>query len=78
MNEYIIGKNNITAIVNCRREHMLLKGIVHPKNENVLTLRSLGLFLHQIWRNVSLHQCLSNGCSAVNGCRQNESLIKTS
>ncbi len=22
--------------------------------------------------------CLSNGCSAVNGCRQNESLIKTS
>ncbi len=27
---------------------------------------------------LSLHQCLSNGCSAVNGCRQNESLIKTS
>ncbi len=26
-----------------------------------------------IWRNVALHQCLSNGCSAVNGCRQNES-----
>ncbi len=25
-----------------------------------------------------MHQCLSNGCSAVNGCRQNESLIKTS
>uniref|UniRef100_A0A8C1L909 Protein tyrosine kinase 7 (inactive) n=1 Tax=Cyprinus carpio TaxID=7962 RepID=A0A8C1L909_CYPCA len=23
--------------------------------------------------NVALHQCLSNGCSAVNGCRQNES-----
>ncbi len=22
--------------------------------------------------------CLSNGCSAVNGCRQSESLIKTS
>ncbi len=38
----------------------------------------MSLFLHQIWRNVSLHQCLSNGCSAVNGCRQNESLIKTS
>ncbi len=30
----------------------------------------MSLFLHQIWRNVSLHQCLSNGCSAVNGCRQ--------
>ncbi len=25
-----------------------------------------------------LEKCLSNGCSAVNGCRQNESLIKTS
>ncbi len=37
----------------------------------------MSLFHHQIWRNVSLHHCLSNGCSAVNGCRQNESLIKT-
>ncbi len=27
-------------------------------------------------RFVSLHRCLSKGCSAVNGCRQNESLIK--
>ncbi len=36
------------------------------------------LFLHQIWRNIALHHLPSNGCSAVNGCRQNESLIKTS
>ncbi len=34
----------------------------------------MSLSLHQIWRNVALHHCLSNGCSAVNGCRQNESL----
>ncbi len=27
---------------------------------------------HPIWRNVALHHLLSNGCSAVNGCRQNE------
>ncbi len=27
----------------------------------------------QIWRNVSLHHLLTNGSSAVNGCRQNES-----
>ncbi len=27
---------------------------------------------HQILRNVALYQCLSNGCSTVNGCRQNE------
>ncbi len=33
----------------------------------------MSLFLHQTWRNVAFHQCLSNGCSAVNGCRQNGS-----
>ncbi len=45
--------------------------------ENVFTLRTakirMSLFLHQICRNVSLHQLLTNGCSAVNGCRQIES-----
>ncbi len=30
--------------------------------------------LEQIWRNVALHHLLTNGSSAVNGCRQNESL----
>uniref|UniRef100_A0A671Q1A8 Reelin domain-containing protein n=1 Tax=Sinocyclocheilus anshuiensis TaxID=1608454 RepID=A0A671Q1A8_9TELE len=30
------------------------------------------LFLHQIWRNL-LSNLLSNGSSAVNGCRQNKS-----
>ncbi len=32
----------------------------------------------QIWRNLALHHLLTNGSSAVNGCRQNESskLIK--
>ncbi len=29
--------------------------------------------LKQIWRNVALQQLLTNGSSAVNGCRQNES-----
>ncbi len=33
----------------------------------------MSLFLYQIWRNVALHHLFSNGCSAVNGCRQNES-----
>ncbi len=27
----------------------------------------------QIWRNLALHHLLTNGSSAVNGCRQNES-----
>ncbi len=29
--------------------------------------------LEQVWRNVALHHLLISGCSAVNGCRQNES-----
>ncbi len=45
--------------------------------ENVFTIRPyevrMSLFLHQVWRDVALHQCLSNKCSVVNGCRQNES-----
>ncbi len=43
----------------------------------LLTLRpskmQMNLFLHQIWRNVALNHLLTNGSSAVNGCRQNES-----
>ncbi len=31
----------------------------------------------QIWRTVALHHLLTNVSYAVNGCRQNESLIKT-
>ncbi len=45
--------------------------------ENVLTLRPFKmykiLFLYQIWRNLALHDLLTNGSTAVNGCRQNES-----
>ncbi len=51
---------------------------VDPKIKMCLSKISMSVFLHQVCRSVSLHQCLSNGCSAVNGCRQNESLIKTS
>ncbi len=29
--------------------------------------------LEQIWSNVALNNLLTNGSSAVNGCRQNES-----
>ncbi len=29
--------------------------------------------LEQVWRNAALHHLLTSGCSAVNGCRQNES-----
>ncbi len=52
--------------------------MIHPKIKLAVNVLTLSLFLHQIWRNVASHQCLINGCSAVNGCRQNESLIKTS
>ncbi len=62
---------------------------VHPKSKNVLIIyppssyprcRWACFFTEHIWRNVALHNLPSNGFSAVNGCRQNESkqLIKTS
>ncbi len=68
------------------RLHMMFlflkENFTQSKNENLLKMSSpsgySSLFLHQIWRNVALHHLLSNGCSAVNGCHQNESLIKTS
>ncbi len=44
-----------------------IKGIVHP---NYFGFASS---LEQIWRNVAFHHLLTNGSSAVNGCRQNES-----
>ncbi len=57
-----------------------LKGIVHLKMKHLWT------FCHpraiqdefvssseQIWRNLAFHHLLTNGSSAVNGCRQNES-----
>ncbi len=31
----------------------------------------------QSWRKLSLHNLLTNGSSAVNGCRQNESFAET-
>ncbi len=44
------------------------------KNENFLEMYLDEAFSssQQIWRNLALHHLLSNGSSAVNGCRQNE------
>ncbi len=62
-------------------EHYMLKKC-HPKNLNLLkmystlALQDVCMFvcsLEEIWRNVALHHLLTNGSSAVNGCRQNES-----
>ncbi len=57
----------------------MLKWIVQP----VYSIQDADEFVsssEQIWRNVALHHLLTNGSSALNGCRQNESkqLIKTS
>ncbi len=49
------------------------KGIAHPKNVFAEKRPQVIPDVDEVWRNVSLPQCLSNGCSAVNGCRQNES-----
>ncbi len=58
-----------------------VKGIVHQKgtfSEHLLTqaIQDVDEFVsscEQIWRNVALHQLLTYGSSAVNGCRQTES-----
>ncbi len=62
-----------------------LKGIVHPKSKfaHPQAIQDVDEFIsssEQIWRNLALHHLPTNGSSAVNGCRQNESkqLIKTS
>ncbi len=64
------------------RGEFILKGIVHPKMNicwqctHPQAIQDEDEFVsswEQIWRNVALHHLLTNGSSAVNGCRQNES-----
>ncbi len=51
-----------------------LKGMVHPKNETHLqAIQDVNKFVsssEEIWGNSVLHHLLTNGSSAVNGCRQ--------
>ncbi len=65
------------------------KGVVHSTMKMCLKcthpkacqqVHNFIFLLEQIWRNLALHHLLTNGCFAVNGCRQNESpqLKKTS
>ncbi len=57
-------------------------GIVHPKMKicwnftHPPVIQDIDEFVsssEQIWRNVAFYHLLTNGSSAVNGCRQNES-----
>ncbi len=50
-----------------------LKGIVHPKWRWTPSFAILDKFVssEQIWRHLAFHHLLTNGSSAVNGCRQN-------
>ncbi len=43
----------------------------HP--QAIQDVDEFGSLLELIWRNVALDHLLTNGLSAVNGCRQNES-----
>ncbi len=63
---------------------IVIRGIFKssPKNEYLLNsthfqaIQDVDEFVsssEQIWRNLALHHLLTNGSSAVNGCRQNES-----
>ncbi len=69
-------------------QEQLLKGLIHPKMiicckctpQAVQDVNEFICLPEQIWRNSALHH-LTNGSSAVNGCRQNDEfkqLIKTS
>ncbi len=50
-----------------------------PKNFNLQKMYSIQAiqdvdeFVLDIWKSLELHHLLTNGSSAVNGCRQNES-----
>ncbi len=55
----------------------LLKVIIHPKMKIYpQVIQDVDEFVsssEQIWINLAFHHLLTNGSSAVNGCRQNES-----
>ncbi len=60
----------------------VVKGVVHLKMKvcwkctHPQVIQDVDEFVsssEQIWRNEAWHHLLSNGSSAVNGCRQNES-----
>ncbi len=61
---------------------MSIKEIVHPKMnicckfthfQGIQDVDEFASLAEQIWRNSALHHLLTNGSSAVDGCRQNES-----
>ncbi len=71
------GYNSLTLHESCM--NILLKGIIQPKiwiswkcTHPQAIQDELVSSSEEIWRNV-LHHLLTNGSSAVNGCRQNES-----
>ncbi len=85
-------RSSITGNVNSHRKQcyffcLNIKGIVHPppKKENLPKcthpqfIQDVDEFVYsseQIWRNWASHPLLVYGSSAVNGCRQNESLFQ--
>ncbi len=74
--EYFVSAAFYSELIN----YIKLKEIVYQKfkfAEIVLkAIQDVDEFVsssEQIWRNLALHHLLTNGSSAVNGCRQNES-----
>ncbi len=54
------------------RERTKFKGIVHLKMTSLGAIQDVDEFVSsskQFWRNLALHQLLTNKYSAVNGCR---------
>ncbi len=54
-------------------QKLLFVEMFSPSGHTKCTVDGFVPSSEQIWRNVAIHHLLTNGSSAVNGCRQNES-----
>ncbi len=75
-------RTNCNLILHFWVIYSFIKGVMYPKMkicwkfthpQAIQDVDEFVLSPEQIWRNVALHHLLTNGSSAVNGCRQNES-----
>ncbi len=64
----LIGKACMSVFVNILKELF-----IQICCKNVQDVQDFVSSTEQIWRNLAFHHFLTNGSSAVNGCRQNES-----
>ncbi len=62
---------NYVTLLDTKLHVIYIKQQLH--NFSIQDVDEFVFLSEQIWRNVALRHLLTNGSSAVNGCRQNES-----